>query len=63
VLVLIGLVVLAAGAYGVHAWRYWNRHVSTDDAFVEGHVSPVGARVRGTVLEVLVRDRPPRVCP
>ncbi|HWN13769.1 MAG TPA: biotin/lipoyl-binding protein, partial [Candidatus Dormibacteraeota bacterium] len=47
---------LAAGAYGVHAWRYWNRHVSTDDAFVEGHISPVSARVRGTVLEVLVRD-------
>ncbi|HJR04866.1 MAG TPA: biotin/lipoyl-binding protein, partial [Methylomirabilota bacterium] len=47
---------LAAGAYGVHAWRYWNRHVSTDDAFVEGHVSPVSARVRGTVLELLVRD-------
>ena len=55
-LVLLALVVLAAGAYGVHAWRYWNRHVSTDDAFVEGHVSPVSARVRGTVLEVLVRD-------
>ena len=55
-LVLIALVVLAAGAYGVHSWRYWSRHVSTDDAFVEGHVSPVSARVRGTVLEVLVRD-------
>jgi len=48
--------VVAAGAYGVHAWRYWSRHVSTDDAFVEAHVSPVSARVRGTVLEVLVRD-------
>ncbi|HUP35542.1 MAG TPA: HlyD family secretion protein [Candidatus Limnocylindria bacterium] len=47
---------MAAGAYGVHAWRYWSRHVSTDDAFVEAHVSPVSARVRGTVLEVLVRD-------
>ena len=47
---------VAAGAYGVHAWRYWSRHVSTDDAFVEAHVSPVSARVRGTVLEVLVRD-------
>jgi membrane fusion protein (multidrug efflux system) len=48
--------VVAAGAYGVHAWRYWSRHVSTDDAFVEAHVSPVSARVRGTVLEVLARD-------
>ena len=56
VLVLLGVVVLAAGVWGVRAWRHWDRHVSTDDAFVEAHVSPVSARVRGTVLEVLVRD-------
>ena len=57
-LILSGLavLVLVAGAYGVQVWRYWNRHVATDDAFVEAHVSPVSARVRGTVLEVLVRD-------
>ena len=56
VLVLLGVVVLAAGVWGVRTWRHWDRHVSTDDAFVEAHVSPVSARVRGTVLEVLVRD-------
>jgi membrane fusion protein (multidrug efflux system) len=56
ILGLLGLVVLVAGVYGVQAWRYWGRHVSTDDAFVEAHVSPVSARVRGTVIEVLVRD-------
>ena len=53
---VLALVALAAGAYGVHLWRYWARHVSTDDAFVEAHVSPVSARVRGTVVAVLVRD-------
>lgn len=56
VLSVLALVALAAGAYGVHLWRYWDRHVSTDDAFVEAHVSPVSARVRGTVVAVLVRD-------
>ena len=56
VLALVVLVVLVAAGYGVHTWRYWSRHVSTDDAFVEAHVSPVSSRVRGTVLEVLVRD-------
>jgi membrane fusion protein, multidrug efflux system len=56
ILVLVGIVVVVAGAYGVQLWRYWDRHVSTDDAFVEAHVSPVSARVRGTVVEVLVRD-------
>ena len=57
--VILGVVVLAAlgaGAWGVHQWRYWDRHISTDDAFVEAHVSPVSARVRGTVLQLLVRD-------
>lgn len=53
---LVGVVVLLAAVYGVRVWRHWERHVSTDDAFVEAHVSPVSARVRGTVVEVLVRD-------
>ena len=53
---LLAVVVLVAGVYGVRAWRYWDRHVTTDDAFVEAHVSPVSARVRGTVVQVLVRD-------
>jgi membrane fusion protein (multidrug efflux system) len=55
-LALLGVAVVVAGAYGVKVWRYWSRHVSTDDAFVEAHVSPVSARIRGTVIEVLVRD-------
>jgi len=48
--------VVVVGAYGVRVWRYWDRHVSTDDAFVEAHVSPVSSRVRGTVVQVLARD-------
>jgi membrane fusion protein (multidrug efflux system) len=55
-LALLGVGVLVVGVYGVRAWRHWERHVSTDDAFVEAHVSPVSARVRGTVVAVLVRD-------
>jgi membrane fusion protein, multidrug efflux system len=56
ILAVIVLAALGAGAWGVHQWRYWDRHISTDDAFVEAHVSPVSARVRGTVLQLLVRD-------
>src|SRR5204862_7848024 len=55
-IVALGSIALVAAIYGVRLWRYWDRHVSTDDAFVETHVSPVSARVRGTVLEVLVLD-------
>src|SRR5206468_437610 len=55
-LALLGVVVVVVGAYGVRVWRYWDRHVSTDDAFVEAHISPVSARVRGTVVQVLASD-------
>src|SRR4029434_3624582 len=55
-LAILGVVAVAVGAYGVRVWRYWDRHVSTDDAFVEAHISPVSSRVRGTVVQVLVRD-------
>ncbi|UCF73225.1 MAG: HlyD family secretion protein [Deltaproteobacteria bacterium] len=37
-------------------WRHYETHVSTDDAFVEGRVSPVSAMVTGSVLRVLVDD-------
>jgi membrane fusion protein (multidrug efflux system) len=52
----VALATLGAGLYGAYQWHYWDWHVSTDDAFVEAHVSPVSARVRGTVVRVLVRD-------
>jgi membrane fusion protein, multidrug efflux system len=51
-----GLVLLAAIAYGVHWWHWSSTHVSTDDAFIAGHIAPVSARVGGTVAEVLVND-------
>jgi len=53
---VVGVAALIAVVYGIGLWHHAQRHVATDDAFVEGHVSPVSARVRGTVLEVLVRD-------
>jgi membrane fusion protein (multidrug efflux system) len=55
-LAVAGAAALAGAGYGVQLWRYWDRHVSTDDAFVEARVSPFSAKLRGTVVEVLVRD-------
>jgi membrane fusion protein (multidrug efflux system) len=48
--------VLAAIGYGVHAWRYSTRHVWTDDAYVEGTISPISAKVAGHVIELRVND-------
>ncbi len=50
------VLLLAALAYGGYLWWYSRTHVSTDDAFIAGHISPVSARVSGTVLQVAVTD-------
>jgi membrane fusion protein (multidrug efflux system) len=53
--ILIGVAVVVA--LGVGVWFYLTRgHESTDDAQVDAHVTPVAARVGGTVLRVPVSD-------
>ena len=44
---------------GVAYWKYRQTHVSTDDAFIDGRIHLVSARVQGTVAEVRVRDNQP----
>ena len=53
---VVGLLLLAALGYGAYLWHYSQTHVSTDDAFIAGRISPVSARVAGTVVAVLVDD-------
>ncbi len=47
------LVVLVAT---VAVWRYMTVRESTDDAEIDGHVTPISARVGGTVVDVEVND-------
>jgi len=47
---------LAAVGYGIHAWIYSLSHVSTDDAYVEGTVAPLSAKVVGHVIHLGVDD-------
>src|SRR5262245_50230747 len=57
--ILIGfaaLVVLAGVGYGIRAWLYSLRHVSTDDAYVESLIVPLAAKVAGHVAELRVDD-------
>ena len=51
--VALALCLLVAG---VLVWRYFAVRESTDDAQIDGHVSPVAARVGGTILSVPVHD-------
>jgi membrane fusion protein (multidrug efflux system) len=54
--VVAALVTVGSGAF---YWWYRQTHISTDDAYVEGRIHPVAARIPGTVVEVLVEDNQP----
>jgi membrane fusion protein, multidrug efflux system len=53
---VLGAAVIAAAVYGIPWIRFALSTVSTDDAFVNGHVTFVASRVRGQVAQVLVDD-------
>jgi membrane fusion protein (multidrug efflux system) len=53
---LAALVTLAILGWGGWAWYRSSIEVSTDDAYVEGTISPVSAKVAGHVVELLVTD-------
>jgi membrane fusion protein (multidrug efflux system) len=47
---------IAGAVVGIRHWNYYSVHEETDDAEVEGHISPVLPRVSGYVTRVLVSD-------
>ena len=56
-LLIAGAVVVLAGlVWGVSAWWHYRSHVSTDDAYIEGTVAVVSAKVAGHIVELLVED-------
>jgi membrane fusion protein (multidrug efflux system) len=53
----VSALILAIGVlYGFRRWQFFVAHEETDDAQVEGHISPVLPRVSGYVARVLVDD-------
>jgi membrane fusion protein, multidrug efflux system len=53
----LAVAALAAGAkYGWSYWQWAAVHETTDDAFIDGHVTQVTPRVAGHVLKVYVND-------
>jgi membrane fusion protein, multidrug efflux system len=51
--ILVGVALLAAVGVGIW-WWIASGHESTDDAQVDGHITPIAGRVGGTVLHVPV---------
>jgi membrane fusion protein, multidrug efflux system len=53
---IAALVLVIGTIYGINRWRFASVHEETDDAQVEGDISPVLPRVSGYVSKVLVVD-------
>jgi membrane fusion protein (multidrug efflux system) len=53
---VLGLVLAGLAGFGVISWLGSLNSESTDDAFVDGHVSQVAAQIGGRVQAILVRD-------
>ena len=56
VLVVAALIALAALAAGGRMWYRSHYYVETENAYLSGHVTPVSARIGGTVTKVLIED-------
>jgi membrane fusion protein (multidrug efflux system) len=56
VLVIAGLIALAAIGAGARMWYRSHFFVETENAYVAGHVHPVSARISGVVTKVLIED-------
>ena len=56
-LLIVGAVVVLLAVIGLVA--YYHNRESTDDAQVDGHITPVASKIYGRVAEVLVTDNEP----
>jgi membrane fusion protein (multidrug efflux system) len=55
-LVAVAVLILAAIPPAIRYYRYFNSHVSTDDAYVDGSVGLISSRINGTVIKLFVED-------
>ena len=55
-LIAAAIVLLIAVGVGVKYWLYARSHESTDDAFIDAHITPVSPKVSGYVAKVHVQS-------
>lgn len=58
-IIVLGLLVVAGGWFGITKYIHGKHHEETDDAQVESTISPVIPRIAGYVKEVRVKDNQP----
>ncbi len=57
--VIVGAVVLVGLIAGYFYAEYRKTHISTDDAFVDGNIHTIAAKISGTVKDIHVTDNQP----
>lgn len=50
--IILGVFIVIGAVFGIHEYRYFSKHVDTDDAQIDGDISPVIARVGGYVKDI-----------
>jgi membrane fusion protein (multidrug efflux system) len=54
--IVLGILILGGAIFGIKEYIYYGKHVDTDDAQVDGDISPVVARVGGYVDSIYFED-------
>jgi len=54
--IILGIVLVAGIIFGIKEYIYYGKHVDTDDAQIDGDISPVVARVGGYVDSILFQE-------
>ncbi|TDO19190.1 HlyD family secretion protein [Pedobacter duraquae] len=54
--IILAVLVIAGAIFGVKEYLYYSKHVDTDDAQIDGDISPVVARVGGYVNQIMFEE-------
>src|SRR3954466_2860326 len=54
--IILGLVLLGGAIFGIREYIYFSAHVDTDDAQIDGDISPVVSRVGGYVDSIMFEE-------
>lgn len=50
--IILGILIVGGAIFGINEYTYFSKHIDTDDAQIDGDISPVVARVGGYVKEI-----------
>ena len=50
--IILGVLILLGAIFGIKQYIYYSKHVDTDDAQIDGDISPVVSRVGGYVQDI-----------